>query len=66
MSPCVVFCSALIMETPKRKRSLFENDKSTPSPKRDHKEFSMDNKLDLITDSEKNSQNYTEGFKFKI
>jgi hypothetical protein len=54
------------METPKRKRSLFENDKSTPSPKRDHKEFSMDNKLDLITDSEKNSQNYTEGFKFKI
>jgi hypothetical protein len=43
-----------------------ENDKSTPSPKRDRKEFRLDNKLDLITDSEKNSKNFTEGFKFKI
>jgi hypothetical protein len=54
------------METPKRKRRLFENDKSTSSPKRDRKEFRLDNKLDLITDSEKNSKNFTEGFKFKI
>jgi hypothetical protein len=54
------------METPKRKRRLFENDKSTCSPKRDRKEFRLDNKLDLITDSEKNSNNFTEGFKFKI
>jgi hypothetical protein len=41
------------METPKRKRHLFENDKSTPSRKRACKELRLDSKLDLITDSEK-------------
>ena len=41
------------METPKRKRRLFENDKSTLSPKRACKELRLDSKLDLITDSEK-------------
>ena len=41
------------METPKRKRRLLENDKSTPSPKRARKELRLDSKLDLITDSEK-------------
>jgi hypothetical protein len=41
------------METPKRKRHLFENDKSTPAPKRARKELCLDSKLDLITDSEK-------------
>jgi len=41
------------METPKRKRHLFEDDKSTPSPNRARKELRLDSKLDLITDSEK-------------
>lgn len=43
------------METPKKKRKFDQNDKPSPSPKhakRARKELSIENKMDLIKDSE--------------
>ena len=65
---CLDFYSQLIMETLKTTfRHLFENDKSTPSPKRDHKELCVwiVNFILLPYEFRKNSKNFT-GFKFKI